>query len=175
MLRPAPASRCSSRCQGISSNTSSNIDRGSLSHALLPEDAVLLGFLLRGADLLVEFGVHRRVPLVVPFAERDQMRLQPRDRIAERPLPCASLRGAVAGRIVRGRMAFGAIGEELDQRRPAVRARAVGRPARRGIDRERVVAVDPQAGDAIADRARGEGRRARRRRCPRSSRSPTGC
>ena len=56
-------------------------------------------------------------------------------------------------------MAFGAVGEMLDQRRAAVAARPVGRPLGRGIDGQRVVAVDAQAGDAIADRAGGEGRR----------------
>ena len=49
------------------------------------KDAELLGFLLRGAHGGVAFGGHRRVPLLVPFAERDQVRLQPLDRIAERP------------------------------------------------------------------------------------------
>ena len=102
-------------------------------------------------------GGHRRVALLVPLAERDQMRLQPLDRIAERPR-LGLVGRAVAGRIVGGRMALGAIGEELDQRRPAVGARALGRPVHRGIDRERVIAVDAQAGDAIADRALGEGR-----------------
>src|SRR6186713_1066991 len=67
------------------------------------EDAALLGFLLRRADLLVELGVHRLVPLIGPFAERDQVRLEARDRIAERPF-LALLRAAVDARIVRGRM-----------------------------------------------------------------------
>ncbi len=55
-------------------------------------------------------------------------------------------------------MTLGAVGEIFDQGRPAVGPRALGRPAGRGIDRERVIAVDTQAGDAIADRAAGEGR-----------------
>jgi hypothetical protein len=55
-------------------------------------------------------------------------------------------------------MALGAVGEELDQRRPGVRAGAVGRPALGGVDRERVVAIDPQPRDPVADRARREGR-----------------
>ena len=86
-----------------------------------------------------------------------QVRLQPLDRVAERPR-LGLVGRAVAGRVVGGRMALGAIGEELDQRRAAVRARALGRPLHRGIDRERVIAVDAQAGDAVADGALGEGR-----------------
>ena len=103
----------------------------------------------------VAFGGHRGVALVVPFAERDQVRLQPLDRVAERPR-LGLVGRAVAGGIVRGRMALGAIGEELDQRRAAVGARALRCPLHRGIDRERVIAVDAQPGDAIADRALGE-------------------
>jgi hypothetical protein len=53
-------------------------------------------------------------------------------------------------------MALGAIGEMLDQRRPPPAPRAVA-AQRRGIDRQRVVAVDAQPRHAIADRARGEG------------------
>ena len=120
------------------------------------ERAQLLQFLLGGADLLAELGLQRRVALLVPFAEPDQMLLQPRDRIAERP-GLAGVLGPVGGRIVRGRMALGAIGEELDQGRAQIGARPVGRPAGRGIDGERVIAVHPEAGNAIADRARREG------------------
>ena len=55
-------------------------------------------------------------------------------------------------------MALGAIGEELDQRRALVRARALRCPAHRGVNRERVVAVDAKPGDAVADGALREGR-----------------
>ena len=72
-------------------------------------------------------------------------------------------------------MAFGAIGEQLDQRRAAIGARALGRPFRRRVDREQVVAVDAQAGDAVADRALREGRALAAGDARRSSRSPTGC
>src|SRR5690606_34908870 len=82
---------------------------------------------------------------------------QARDRIAERP-GLALFRAAIDARIVRGRMALGTIGEELDQRRPGIRAGAVGRPALGGVDRKRVVAVDAQAGDAVALRPSGKGR-----------------
>ena len=63
------------------------------------ERAVLLGLLLRGADLVAELLLERLVPLLVPFAEADQMRLQPRDRIAERPFRAGVLRaGRRSGR-----------------------------------------------------------------------------
>ena len=64
---------------------------------------------------------------LVPFAERDQMRLQPFDRIAERPR-LRLVRRAIAGRVVRGRMALRAISEELDERWPEVRPGALRRP-----------------------------------------------
>ena len=67
-----------------------------LVHAVA-EDAVLLGFLLRRPDLLGEFLVQRLVALLVPFAERDEMRLQPLDRIAERPGLAARRRAIAVG------------------------------------------------------------------------------
>ena len=39
--------------------------------ALLGEDSELFGFLLGGADRGIGFRGHRRVPLLVPFADRD--------------------------------------------------------------------------------------------------------
>ena len=63
------------------------------------ERALLLGLLLGGADLGAELLLERLVALLVPFAEADQMRLQPLDRIAERPLLARVLR-PVGGRIV---------------------------------------------------------------------------
>ncbi len=85
------------------------------------------------------------------------MRLQPLDRVAQRP-GLGLVGRAVSGRIVGSRMALGAIGEELDQGRALVGARAVGRPAHGGVDRERVIAVDAKSGDAVADGALREGR-----------------
>src|SRR4051812_24271138 len=63
----------------------------------MTEDAVLLGFLLRVAHHFGEFLVLRDVALVVPFADRDQMILEPRDRVAERP------GGGLARRAILGR------------------------------------------------------------------------
>src|SRR5206468_8416390 len=121
------------------------------------ERALLLGLLLRRADVGVTLLPHGLVPLLVPFADRDEMRLQALDRIPERPRLGLG-RGAIAGRVVGGRMALGAVGEELDQRRPLVGASALRRPREGGIDRERVIAVDPEPGDPIADRPLREGR-----------------
>ena len=85
------------------------------------------------------------------------MGLQPLDRIAERPvLPLVA--GTIAARIVARRMRRGAIGEKLDQGRTVIGAGALGGPARYGIDGEEIVAVDADAGNAEADRARCEGR-----------------
>jgi hypothetical protein len=117
---------CSFRCQGISSNTSSNIvSNGWCSPSA--EDAVLLGLPSARADLLGDLAVHRGMALLVPFAERDEVRLQPLDRIAERPF-AARRRRTIFGRIVRGRMALGAVGEMLDQGRALIGARALGGP-----------------------------------------------
>jgi len=97
------------------------------------------------------------MPVFRPFAARDQVLLEARDRIAEREvLPVVG--GPVLGRVVRGRMRTGAVGHPLDQRRAEVVARAVGGPARGRMDSQKVVAVDAQRGDAGADAARGEGR-----------------
>src|SRR3546814_20353520 len=51
------------------------------------EDTVFLGLLLRRTHLFGEVEVHRRLPLLVPFAELDPMILEPRARIAQRPRP----------------------------------------------------------------------------------------
>ena len=59
--------------------------RGDVEIGVGLEGAELLRLLLGGADLGVELVELRLVALVVPFAERDQMLLQPLDRIAERP------------------------------------------------------------------------------------------
>ena len=56
-------------------------------------------------------------------------------------------------------MRGGAAGEQLDQGGAAIGARPKGGPPRRGVDREKIVAVDAQAGEAEADRPRREGRR----------------
>ena len=66
--------------------------------------------------------------------------------------------GAVAARIVAGRMRRHAIGEMLDQRRAVIGAGPLRRPAGHRVDGEEIVAVDADAGEAEADRARGEGR-----------------
>ena len=144
--------------------------RASLEHAVeqaverlvqaVAQDTVRLGRLLRGADFLGDFAVLRGVALLVPFAQCDQVILQPPDRIAQRPRRRLARR-AILGGIVGGGVPLGAIGEMLDQRRALVGPRPLGGPLRGGINRQRVIAVDAQARNAIADRTRGKGRRLR--------------
>src|SRR3546814_18945487 len=83
------------------------------------EDTVFLGLLLRRTHLFGEVEVHRRLPLLVPFAELDQMILEPRDRIAQRPRRRLARR-AILRRTVRGRVAFGALGARCDQSRAGI-------------------------------------------------------
>ena len=85
------------------------------------------------------------------------MLAQPRDRIAERP-GGRFVGGAIGARIVRRAVAFAAIGEMLDQSRTVVRAGAIRSPLCSGIDRQRIIAVDAQARDAITHRTRRKGR-----------------
>ena len=85
----------------------------------MAEDAVLLGLLLCGLDRVGDFLVLRGMALLVPFADRDQVILEPPDRIAQRP-GIGFARAAILRGIIARRMTFGAIGEMLDQRRAAI-------------------------------------------------------
>src|SRR3546814_11212730 len=91
-----------------------------------------------------------------PVASRFELLPQGRDRVAERPRR-RFLRGTIGARFVRGAVTLGAIGEMLDQGRAVVGPRPVGRPLRRGIDRQRIIAIDAQPRDAITPRARRNG------------------
>ena len=75
------------------------------------------------------------------------MLLQPLDRIAQRPV-LAFVAGPVAGGVVARRMRRNAVGEELDQCRPDIGPRPFGGPASDGMDGEKIIAVDPDAGNA---------------------------
>ena len=125
--------------------------------ALLGKDAELLGFLLRSTDRRVAFRGHGCVTLFIPFTERDEVRLQPLDRVAERP-QLGFVGRAIAGRIVRRGVSFRAIGEELDECRTRIRSCTFRRPFDRGIDGERVITVDAKARDSVTDRSLCEGR-----------------
>ena len=92
--------------------------------ALLRQDAELLRLFLRCADVGVGFLGQFVVPLVVPLAACDEVRLQAFYRIAERPQLGFVCR-AVALRIVRCGMTLGAIGEDFDQRGALVRSGAI--------------------------------------------------
>src|SRR5206468_5238865 len=91
------------------------------------ERAVLRRLLQRCAHLRVELLGGGLVLGLRPGAEADQVLLQARDRVAER-IALRVVAGAVARWIVRRRMRAGAVSHPLDQRRPEVGARALGRP-----------------------------------------------
>src|SRR3546814_8868672 len=117
----------------------------------MAQNAERFRLLLGRLDQLVELLRLRLVPLAIPFAKRFEMLTKPRDRVAERPRG-RLIGGAIGARIIRRAVAFAAIGEMLDQRRAVVRPRPIRRPLRRGIDRERVIAVDAQPGDRKSTR-----------------------
>src|SRR5690606_30538888 len=81
------------------------------------ERAVGVRFTPGGGDLLLALLRERRLALLGPFAQRDQVRFESLDRVAERPALELVL-GAVARRIVARGMRRDAIGDQLDQRRP---------------------------------------------------------
>src|SRR5512146_3492064 len=121
------------------------------------ERAVAFGLACGLAHLVGEFARELRLALGRPLTDRDQVLRQALDRVAERPF-LRLLLGAVAVWVVARRMRPGAVGEEFDQRRAVIAARPFGGPAGRGVDGEKIVAVDPQAREAEADRAGGERR-----------------
>ena len=126
----------------------------------MAKDAVLFRLAGGVADQFGQFLVHRGVAVLVPDAKGDAVLLQPRDRIAQRP-QAAFFGGAIGGRIIRCAVPLHPIGEMFDQRWPGIGARPVCGPAGRGIDRQHVIAIDAQPGNAIAHGARGKGRRLR--------------
>src|ERR1700730_6636461 len=113
-------------------------------------------FLPAGPDQRVEFSGECPMTLFGPLAEGNQVLLEPLDGVAERPMLLVVL-GAVARRIIAGRMRRGTIGHQLDQRRSRAGARSFGRPLRHRIDGEKIVAVDADAGDAVTRSAGREG------------------
>src|SRR3984885_5254507 len=130
-----------------------------LEHVLEHEVGVQLGTLARGSvghsllparhDQRLELGAERPMALLGPFAELDQMLLEPLDGTAERPVLLIVL-GAIARRIVARGMCGRAVGHELDQGRSGAGARALCRPFSDRMHREEIVAVDTDAGDAVS-------------------------
>src|SRR5215472_485425 len=120
------------------------------------ERAVALGLLPGGVDVGLELLLEPRVPLFGPLAEGDQVLLQARDRIAERPGAPLFL-GTVLRGIVAGRVRAGPVGHELDERRAATLAGALRSPLGHRIHGEKVVAVDADARDAVAGTALRKG------------------
>ena len=162
------------RCPGISLKTSSNmvVDAGQL---VLAERAVALGLLVRGASPA------RPLPCARPGAGPRSIRPSAirccfsRSTGSPSGQALAFVGRAVAAGIVARGMAFGAIGEVLDQRRRRDwRARApppIASPRRRRGSRCR-----RRAAPAGRSRCRAPRRSPRRRRrCRGSSRSPTDC
>ena len=86
----------------------------------------------------------------------DQVLLQALDGIAQRPM-FGIVFGAIARRIIAGGMGCAAVGHQFNQRRTCAGARALRRPLRHRIDRQKVVAVDSNAGDAVSRPARRKG------------------
>ena len=115
------------------------------------------------------------VLLLAPLAERDQVVLQPLDRIAERPVLVVVLRaGSATDRRWSNARAARYVTSSISVGPAPVRARCGG-PLRDRVHREEIVAVDADAG---ACRSPGRAPRtsaARRRRSPGTWRSPTGC
>jgi hypothetical protein len=120
---------------------------------------VALGLLLDGDDFRQDLRFGLLVPFLRPDAAKDQMVLQAKHGIAERPGVGFRL-GPVGRGIVRGRMRADPIGHVLDQRRTQVAPRPLDRPLRHGMDGEIVVAIDAQRRQAEAQAARSEGARA---------------
>src|ERR1700741_2110995 len=114
-------------------------------------------FSVGGLNFVVRFLSRLDVLRIRPFAELGKMAFQALDRIAQRPF-LAFVRGAIAVGIVARGMAFDAIGVKLDHRRAVIGARAIRGPLCRGIDCEKIVAVDAQTRNAVTYGARSERR-----------------
>src|SRR5882757_3113147 len=109
-----------------------------------------------GHDQRVQFSGECPVAFFGPFAESNQVSLEPLDGVTEGPMLLVVFR-AVARRIIAGRMRRGTIGHQLDQCRSRAGARSFGRPLRHRIDGEKIVAVDADAGNAVTRAAGREG------------------
>src|SRR5471032_1452032 len=119
------------------------------------ESAVLLGFFLCGDYFGFQFGADGAVFLFGPLADFHQVLLEARNRVAQREVAPVVGR-AVLRRIIGGRVRAGAVGDPFDHGRAEVAARAFGGPGRGGIDRDEIVAINPQRGNAAADATTGE-------------------
>ena len=96
--------------------------------------------------------------VVGPFADGDEVPLQPVQGVAEGPQG-RLVGGAVAGRVITGGVWAGPVGEHLDEGPPEVVARPLLGPPGGGIDRQEVIAIDPQGRQAVAHALGREGRR----------------
>ena len=116
------------------------------------------GLALAADDRLVhlrfDLGRDRRDPLGRREAERHDLRLEPRDRIAR--LPGLDLLARAVAVAVGARMAARAVGLALDQRRALARPGPVGRGEGRLGDGGEIVAVDDDARHRIGARPVGD-------------------
>ncbi len=119
------------------------------------EGAVLLGFFLCGDHFGFQFGTDGDVFLFGPLTDFHQMLLETRNRVAQREVAPVVGR-TVFGRIIRSRVRAGAVGDPFDHGRAEVAAGAFGGPGRGGVDRDEIVAIDPQGGNAATDATTGE-------------------
>src|SRR5271156_4441539 len=96
-----------------------------------------------------EFRRQRLVARFRPLPEPDQVLLEPQNGIAQRPVLMIVL-GSIARGVVAGGMRGAAIGDQLNQRGAGAGTSPFGRPLRDGMNREKVVAVDANARNAVA-------------------------
>ena len=90
-----------------------------------------------------------------PFANLDQVLLEPLDRIAARPM-IGLIRRPILRRVVARRMRISPISHKLYERRPAAAPRPLDRPRLGRVHGQEVVAVDAQARQSISVRPRGK-------------------
>src|SRR5579862_5236820 len=108
-----------------------------------------------GGDLLLQLLFECCMPLFGPFTQRYEMLLQPDDGIPKRPCFPLFLR-PVPRRIVARGMSGRPVSNQLDEGRSTALARALGGPLCNCINRQEVVAIDPDTGDAVTRTALGE-------------------
>src|ERR1700756_5623784 len=78
------------------------------------QDAMALRLGIGGAHLFLQRRGLLDMALLAPFAETDEMLLEPLDRVAQRP-ELLLIAGPVARGVIAGRVRGDAVGEQLDQ------------------------------------------------------------
>ena len=114
--------------------------------------AVALGLFLRGGNLGLHLLLRGLMLGFGPGTQDNQVLFKPGDRVAQRKASGIAGR-SVFGRVVRSRVGAGAVGDPLDQCRPQVRARPLQCPLGSRVDRQKVIAIDPQRSNTAANAA----------------------